>query len=462
MILKTYRARTMGDALAEVKKDLGKDAVILHTRAYKVGGWLGFGGKPMVEITASDGVNVVPRDRKRAGAAPIAAAAAQRARTESREVPPRATPAAARAYGMPGSSGTADAAVVVAPAQPELVPVHGDSTELRSAVREAIRSATQTVEPQRDGVGPALDAELAAIKKMVGQVLQCSRQSAIRAGGSGAAGAVPGAMPDALFQDYLRLVEGEVAAEIADEVIGQVRDELSPAELGDESIVHQTVLRRLASLIPADLEVPRPGPARDGRPLTIALVGPTGVGKTTTVAKLAASYKLRHGKKVGLVTTDTYRIAAVDQLRTYAEIIGLPLKVAMSPGEIASTCRSLADCDVILIDTAGRSQKDSGRLEELRRFIDAVRPHQTHLVLASTSSEAVLLEAAERFAQVSPDRVIFTKLDEAVNFGVLVTVAKKISLKLSYVTTGQEVPDHIEVGKPERIARLLLDGGKLR
>jgi len=125
--------------------------------------------------------------------------------------------------------------------------------------------------------------------------------------------------------------------------------------------------------------------------------------------------------------------------------------------------QSLADaggCDVILIDTAGRSQRDAGRLDELRQFIAAARPHQTHLVLSSTASQAVLIEAAERFAQVKPDRVIFTKLDEAVNFGVILTVARRLALKLSYVTNGQEVPDHIEVGRPDRLARLLLEGGK--
>jgi flagellar biosynthesis protein FlhF len=333
-----------------------------------------------------------------------------------------------------------------------------------AGAREVARLATEPAPAVVGNLSAALDQELAAIKKMVGQVLQCSRHTAAQVTReSPGPGSIPGhAMSDALFQDYLKLLESEVASEIADEVIAKVRDELTPAELTDSAIVRATVLRHLSSIIPAEAELPRAAASRDGRPLTIALVGPTGVGKTTTVAKLAAAYKLRHGKKVGLVTTDTYRIAAVDQLRTYAEIIGLPLKVAMSAAEMGPVCQSLSDCDVVLIDTAGRSQKDAGRLEELRHFIAAARPHQTHLVLSSTASESVLVEAAQRFAQVSPDRVIFTKLDEAVNFGVLLTVARRVSLKLSYVTTGQEVPDHIEVGQPERLARLLLEGGRVR
>jgi energy-coupling factor transporter ATP-binding protein EcfA2 len=147
------------------------------------------------------------------------------------------------------------------------------------------------------------------------------------------------------------------------------------------------MLRHIAAKMPVVGNVSRAARAEGGRPLTIALVGPTGVGKTTTIAKLAAAYKLRQGKKVGLITSDTYRIAAVDQLRTYATIIGLPLKVAMTPREMSAACSAFADCDAILIDTAGRSQHDANRLEELSAFIQACSPDETHLVLSATVAE---------------------------------------------------------------------------
>jgi flagellar biosynthesis protein FlhF len=459
--LKTFRAKSMADALAAVKKDLGRDAVILHTRNYRSGGILGLGRRTIVEITASDSPPA-PRPRRPAVGDPTGAAAGRAV---------GAYRAAAMAPPAPESSRSpapfaVPPACIATPPPPQAVP----PAPLAPSERQRFERPTVAPVPMavhRTGAAPAephrasVEDELSSIKRMVGQVLTFARHTSL-AGPvrSDAPSSLLGRMPDALAKHYLRLLESDVAAEIADEVVGAVRDELNAGELSDEAIVRQTVLRHLAAMVPVAPDVQKPRPAADGRPFTIALVGPTGVGKTTTVAKLAASYKLRHGKKVGLITTDTYRIAAVDQLRMYANIIGLPLKVALTPSDMPTACEALADCDAILIDTAGRSQRDTGRLEELRDFLAAARPHETHLVLSSTASEQVLLDAARRFAAVKPDRVIFTKLDEAVNFGVLFTVARRVELKLSYITTGQEVPDQIEVGRPDRLARLLLDGVK--
>jgi flagellar biosynthesis protein FlhF len=423
MTLKTYRARSMADALTEVKKDLGRDAVILHTRSYKVGGWFGVGARPIVEITASAGEDDAPqRARHRDPAA--TSHALRRAYSLDRAV------LSGQSREMPTPDADAPTAIVERPPAPRLDP---------ATRRMPIESVS-------------IERELEAIRHMVGRVLHTSHTS------MAPHSAQLGAMPDALFTNYLKLLEADAAGDIVEEIIGAVRDELSGAELRDAAAVRAAVIRRVADLIPVAPDVPAPDPPVGGRPLTIAMIGPTGVGKTTTVAKLAAAYKLRHARRVGLVTTDTYRIAAVDQLRTYANIIGVPLKVAMTPAEMSQACQSLANCDVILLDTAGRSQNDAERLAELRQFLDAAEPDQTHLLLSCTSNQRVLLEAARRFGDLSPNRVVFTKLDEAVNYGVLLSVAKRIDLELSYVTTGQEVPDHIEVAQPERLARLVLDG----
>ena len=296
-----------------------------------------------------------------------------------------------------------------------------------------------------------MQEELSAIKQMVGQVLKHQIQTP--------SNAIP-SMPPKLFDMYLTLLGQEVSEEIAEQILGKVRSELNSQQIENEVLVREAVLRCLTEYIPTtNSTIATKSP--DGRPLTIALIGPTGVGKTTTLAKLAASYKLRHGLRVGMVTCDTYRIAAVDQLRTYANIIGLPFEVALTPSQMKRAVNSLSDCDVILIDTAGRGQRDTSKLMELKSCLEAANPHEVHLVLSSTSSEKVLLQEAEAFSEVGADKLLLTKLDEAVSFGILINVMIKIGKQLSFITTGQEVPDHIEVGSPGRLAGLVL-GGEVR
>jgi flagellar biosynthesis protein FlhF len=463
MNLKTFRAPSMAQCLSEVKKDLGKDAVILHTRSYRVGAVMGIGGKQMIEITAADHVSARGPTIKpvrqaaegfTAGTFP-ALGGLGKGGTALAEPPPLPDPAAEGEAGLVTSR-----PIKVEELSPRRVTPPTAKPPTGPAAPSPRQSLATRVTPAPDS-GEAvatLQSELASIKRLVGQVLQCSRQTAATVAPPGQAVVAMGGMPEPLFAQYLRMQDAHVSHEIADAIIGQVRDELTPDELASNDIVRQAVLRHLAALVPVSGSMGKAGPTESGRPLTIALVGPTGVGKTTTIAKLAAAYKLRQGKRVGLITSDTYRIAAVDQLRTYANIIGLPLKVALTPREMSGACSALADCDVILIDTAGRSQHDKGRLEELAAFVDAAMPDETHLVLSATVAEPVLSKAADRFAVLRPGRMIFSKLDEAVHFGVIVNACKKIGMRVSYVTTGQEVPDEIELAQPDRLARLVLDG----
>jgi len=236
-------------------------------------------------------------------------------------------------------------------------------------------------------------------------------------------------------------------------LLQQLRRELNPQQLADRAIVNARLGAYIEAMVPAG------GPVicdRSDRAKVVVLVGPTGVGKTTTIAKLAASFRLREHRSVALVTIDTYRIAAVDQLRTYAQILDVPLKVVLTPDEFRDVLAGLRSHDLIFVDTAGRSQNDTIKLNELRRFFESAKPDEVHLVLAGNCSHKVMLSAVRQFGSLGIDRVIFTKLDESVGFGVVLSVIKQVDAKLSYLTTGQDVPDDIEVGSGRRLAQLIL------
>jgi len=259
-------------------------------------------------------------------------------------------------------------------------------------------------------------------------------------------------VPGELFDLYVGLLGNEVAEDMAKELVKTIREELPESQWRNEHRVRETLVRYIASRI----DVAGPTVLEGPSPRIIALIGPTGVGKTTTLAKLAAQFKLREGHSVGLITIDTYRIGAVDQLRTYAEIIDVPLKVVLTPKELQRAVAEYKDMDFILLDTAGRSQRDVLKMNELRQFLDAVRPDETHLVLSSTCGQKNVESVLERFNQFKIDRVLLTKMDEAVSFGIVLTVLQKTRQKLSYVTVGQDVPNDIEAGQPRKLAELIV------
>jgi len=405
----------MSEAVACVKRELGREAVILSTRTVKRGGLLGFGGRQVVQVTASNEVSIVPPRMRRA----------------RRDAPaPESRPAThvlQRAYGS-----AAPRTPAVAPPAPQ--PQHPPA--------ERPQPAPLSAEQQQ------INDEIRQIRRMVDRMMK-SQSTQPRPD-----------VPDALFDQYLALLEQEVTEELAEEVVQQVRQTLSDDQLNDAKAVRRAVSEQVAQIVPVDAGALNKGRADDGRPTTIALIGPTGVGKTTTLAKLAATLKLREKKNVALVTIDTYRIAAVDQLKTYADIIDLPLAVVLSPAELGAALERFADRDVVLIDTAGRSQRDDEKLQQLQAFLEVADPHEVHLVLSSTCSQKVMMEAVERFSTMRIDRIIFTKLDEAVSFGVVLNVVRRVNKQLSYITTGQEVPQQIEPGRSDRMAELIL-GGRL-
>ncbi len=354
----------------------------------------------------------------------------------------------------PTTSSRPAARVVHASETPEgshVASVPEESASLSSAVPGEI-PVSEIPEASEDAAEEAID-ELAAIRNTVGRLLQNGGPITEGDANTGPTDALR--RPEPLTEAYASLIAQELSRDLAERVVAVLQSELDPKSLADPALVRAALLEQVAMLVPTaeDLEFVKP---RDGRPRTIAFVGPTGVGKTTTLAKIAATMTLRDEIRVGLVTADTYRIAAVDQLRTYADILGVQLEVASGPVEMRAALERCRDLDAVLIDTPGRSQNDADRIADLRALIDAARPHETHLVLSGTAAERVLLREAEAFSTLGPDRVVLTKLDEAVTFGMLVSVVRRIGRRISWVTTGQEVPTDVERATSERLANLML------
>ncbi|NFN87040.1 flagellar biosynthesis protein FlhF [Clostridium sporogenes] len=191
------------------------------------------------------------------------------------------------------------------------------------------------------------------------------------------------------------------------------------------------------------------------------LVGPTGVGKTTTIAKLAGKLALIDKKKVGLITIDTYRIGAVEQLKTYADIMNIPFKVVFSIKDMEKAITDLQYCDVILVDTTGRSSKNMMQISELRAFIEKIKEKSVHLVISASTKNKDIETIIKGYNVLEYENIIITKLDETSTYGSILTILDEAKKPISFITTGQDVPDDIKEGNEEEIAKIILGENKL-
>jgi len=324
---------------------------------------------------------------------------------------------------------------------PSRLPGRGEEGETQAEFMPSAPPSDFRLPPSHD----AMQSQLSNLQQMVEEL--CHRNDAPRPG-------VPGApeLPEELFQLFTELLDSDLNEELARELVERVRIETKGSHIDDLLMVKA----RLARMIESEVRVSGPIQMAPGRSRLVALVGPTGVGKTTTIAKLAANYRLKEKRRVGLITVDTYRIAAVEQLRTYADIIDLPMQVVSTPREMREAVGRMDNLDLILLDTAGRSPKDEVRIQELRAFLTEADADEVHLVLSSVAGSRVLEQTAERFAAVGTTAMILTKLDEANGLGNILPLVRTSRLPLSYLTNGQNVPDDIEVAESMRIARLIL------
>ncbi len=417
MNIKEYEGATLRECLSRVRVDLGPDAIILETKKAKRGGYLGMGSREVVVVVAGTGISVEqPRQEPVAARTAVMEPPATRLDAEEPEPFRPWTPAVLTGQAVVGT------AAPPAEDDGQIRRLEMELAELRAGM-EAVRMAMA-------------GGQVSAVAQAVASVAPPAK-----------------AAPSPFEGLRQRMVDNDIPVEVADEFLKALPDlsgwQVHARESLAESSLRDLMTQRIACSGAITLT--------PGKTKVVALIGPTGVGKTTTVAKLAAHFALVAKKRVALLTVDTYRIAAVEQLKTYAQIIDVPVRVVYNPSEIGPALQEFAGYDLVLIDTAGRSHKNAMQLRELKAIVDAV-PCETHLLISASTKQRDMLDHIERFQKVRVDRLIFSKLDETVTYGTLFATAALARVPVSYVTTGQRVPEDIEVATASKLSGLALNG----
>lgn len=257
---------------------------------------------------------------------------------------------------------------------------------------------------------------------------------------------------DMVYQKYLNiLIENDIEREFAAKILNIVKKQVSFTEQH-----HDAIINAIRIAIREYLDTPSTINDGTGSQKTVVFVGPTGVGKTTTLAKLAAKLSIAKGKRVGVITADTYRIAAVEQLKTYSEILSIPIKVIYEPKEIQEAISAYRDKDIILIDTAGRNHKKEDQLEEVKNLFRNIVNPEIYLVISATTGYKDIVNIIKSYDFLDNYNIIFTKLDEASSKGNILNAKLLTGKSLSYITTGQSVPDDLEIAHPEVLANMIV------
>lgn len=426
----------MASGLKIIKQELGPDALILSTRTIR-NGKLGILGKPMLEITAAvdaDFPQPKQNDRRSIYQEMAPAPLVGKQRTGFRQV---VGDSVARYLNDQGP----------APAQPaehnarETAAPRTDNHRLQNDVNE-LKDLVKNLAGQ---IGLLTEQEA------VGKEQKSTRQISLQVKDVDFANRLT---VNVIHGDHiLSLLTGRgINVESSRTITGFLRQSLTEQELCDPANVTNTIIAMITDLIEVQPPVFAAGQAQQ----RIALVGPTGVGKTTTLAKIAASYLGRHSNSIALITIDTYRIAAVEQLKVYGEIMHLPVDVVISPEQLEQAIARHSDKELILIDTAGRSPRDSYCIDELAQFLRPELHIDKHLVLSAGTRENELLDTIESFNRLGLSNTIFTKTDECTSLGILLNIQIQNANPLSYVTNGQRVPEDLLEITPKIVAELIM------
>lgn len=416
MKVQTYTATTIKEALRQVREQHGPDAVILETRQK------GDGSRSWHEVS------VAPAGTSPKAVKPLF--------TEPKPVSGRYGPAA---YARQMD----DAQTQKETQRQEIDSAPAIDDELK-ALRHEIRRVASMHRPEVDPVDQALrtfgrtfERGLEETRDLLRALLSETRAQSEMS------------FEPAQARLYTLLTHNGVEDLLAEELVRGL-------ELNESEDAGLDLRRQLAERLLSRVRTAAPLATRRGRQV-VGFFGPTGVGKTTTIAKIAADASIRYGRKVGLITSDTYRIAAVEQLAAYAEILELPMEVSKNQDELKSCLRSMKKCDLVLVDTAGRNPKDD---QAVARMADELSPDLVPtrmLCVAAGTNPRTLAEVLRAFKPVGVSELTMTKMDECVGHGSMLNAHLRTGLPLTYYTTGQRVPEDIEAASAERLVRLVLE-----
>ncbi|MBU8729288.1 flagellar biosynthesis protein FlhF [Cytobacillus oceanisediminis] len=306
-----------------------------------------------------------------------------------------------------------------------------------------------------DYKGNAEDAQFSSLKTSDELIREISSLKQMMSSLASSNQAIP-VHPEAIRKAQFILDEQEIDKSVQDHVLQALLEKwyLRGANAKDSEIdawLHEELIKQIE-------DIPFEGISFSKKYINVA--GPTGVGKTTTLAKMAAECVIKHRKKAAFITADTYRIAAIDQLKTYASILNMPLEVCYTIEDFRQAADKLKEFDVVLIDTAGRNFRNKQYVEDLKNVIDFENEMETFLVLSLTSKQKDMEEIYNQFSIIDIDKLIFTKADETSTYGSMYNIIHKYKKGAAYITNGQDVPDDILMAGPEAIVKQLMGNKK--
>ncbi len=466
MRVKRYVVDTMPEAMMQIRGDFGTDAVILSTKEMKIGGFMGMFGKKKIEVVAAveeqqlqKPRRVQPSQQQSVEAFPSMSAPEQQEVPSSPVVPRQAAPEAYRRVTQMTNGSKEGLADLLAGSEQAAssmerssygagysVETENEALNNKAAVPKKETSDELFKLPSEASVPDKIGAEenqalLNELREMKAMMTRFSRNSV---------------MENTWYRNrYKRFVSvcwsrkwNAICWSIG--LNGYMSAEVSIRLILNLLIGNMLFVQKWSGFIRERLDK---GISKDTKIVYVA--GPTGVGKTTTIAKLAAEQLFKHQRKVGFITSDTYRISAVEQLRTYATILNVPLEVVQSPGDVHRAIQRLEHCDLILMDTAGRNYRNELLVSELQSLLSPIKESETYLVLSLTSKSKDMLNITGHFSKFGLGKVVFTKMDETGSCGGMFNLLHQFPMQLAYITNGQNVPDDLLHPDTEMVTNLL-------